>query len=63
MVNNNFSYTQPAFAFVPQKDSYYVNDDTDGFFLFLLQKDFDIFCMLLIGAFLCVFDNSFYFDI
>ena len=29
------------------------------FFLFLLQKDFDIFCMLLFRAFLCVFDNSY----
>ena len=27
------------------------------FFLFLLQKDFDIFRVLLFGVFLCVFDN------
>ena len=31
-----------AFAFVPQKVSYYVHKDIDLFFLFLLQKDFDI---------------------
>ena len=44
MVNNNSSYTQLGFAFVPQKDFYYVNNDIDAFFLFLflLQKDFDI---------------------
>ena len=35
--NNNFSYTQLASAFVPQKDFYYVHDNTDAFSLFLLQ--------------------------
>ena len=37
MLNNNFSYTKLAFAFVPQIDSYYVHDDSDGFFVFLVQ--------------------------
>ena len=30
-----------------------------AFFIFLLQKDFDILRMLLCGVFLCVFDNSY----
>ena len=55
VLNNNFSYTQLVFAFVPQKDSYYVHDDTDAFFLFLLQKGLDIFHVLLFEAFLCFF--------
>ena len=69
VLNNNFFYTQLAFAFVPQKDSYYAfflfllqqNFDIDPFFafcFFLLQKDFDIFHVLLFGFFLYVFDNS-----
>ena len=29
--NDNFSPTQLASAFVPQKDSYFVYDDTDAF--------------------------------
>ena len=57
MLNNNFSYTQFAFAFVPQKDFYYIHNDTDAFFLFLLKKDFDIFQVLLFEVFFCVFDN------
>ena len=70
VLNNNFSYTQLSLAFVPQKDSYYVQDDTDVCFFFLLQKDFgiclefflvffhfDIFRVLLFKAFLCFFDN------
>ena len=60
MLNNNFSYTQLASAFVPQNDFYYIHDDTEAFFLFLLQKDFDMFCMLLFGALLSVFHNSLY---
>ena len=55
MLNNNVSYIQLAFDLVPQKDSYYVHDDTDAFSLFLLQKDFDIFHVFLFGTFLCVF--------
>ena len=47
-----------AFAFLPQKDSYYVHDDSDAFFIFLLQKDFGTFHMLLFEIFLYVFDNS-----
>ena len=34
VLNNNFSYTQLAFAVVPQKDSYYIRDDTDACFFF-----------------------------
>ena len=34
MLNNNFSYTQHAFAFFPQKDPYCIHNDTDPFFLF-----------------------------
>ena len=57
---NSFSYTQLAFAFVLQKDSYYVHDDTDAFLISLLQKDFDIyletfFVLFLLEAFLCFF--------
>ena len=37
VVNNNFSYTLLAPAFVPQKDFYYIHNDTDTFFLFLVQ--------------------------
>ena len=48
----NFFYTQLASAFVPQKDFYYIHNDTDTFFLFLLQKD-----AVLFRDFLCVFDN------
>ena len=58
MLNNNFSYSQLAFVFVTQKVFHYVHDDTNTFFLFLLRKDFDIFCMLLFQAFLCVFNKS-----
>ena len=62
VLNNNFSYTELPFAFVLQKDSYYVQDDTDAFFLFLLQKDFDIcrgpfstFCLFLFQKDLDIF--------
>ena len=41
--NNNVSYTQlSSVFFFLQKDSYFDHDDTDVFFLFLLQKDFYI---------------------
>ena len=53
VLNNNFFYTQVAFTNTP------VNTDT--FFLFLLQKSFDTFHVLLSGAFLCVFDNIYLF--
>ena len=33
--NNNFSYTQLAFAFVPQKGYYSIHDNTAAFFHFL----------------------------
>ena len=42
VLSNNFSKTQLAFAFVSQKNSYYVHDDTVAFLLFILQKDFNI---------------------
>ena len=40
VLNNNFSYIQLSFVFVLQKDSYFAHNDTETFFLFLLQKDF-----------------------
>ena len=43
VLNNNFSYAQLASIFVSQKDSYYVHNDTDAFFSFLHQLNFDIF--------------------
>ena len=72
MPNNNFSYSQLASVFDPQKDCYY----TDNFFLFLLQigvffsglfhtlsvflfrKILKIFYVLFFGIFLCDFDNN-----
>ena len=36
VLNNNFFYTQLAFTFIPQKVPYYIQDDTEAFFLFLL---------------------------
>ena len=51
VLNNSFSYTQLSFLFVLQKNSYYVHDDTDAFFLFLLQKDFHIFCVIMYYVF------------
>ena len=50
VLSNNFSYTLLTFSFVPQKGFYDVRDDTDAFFLCLLQKDFDI-CL---GPFLAI---------
>ena len=50
-LSNNFFYTQLAFAFVPLRDSCY------EFFLFVLQKGFDIFRVLLFGVFLYVFGD------
>ena len=40
VLNNNLSYTQLSLAFVPQKDSYYVQDDTGVFFLFSSSERF-----------------------
>ena len=43
---NKFDYHgifKKYYAFVPQKGSYYVHNDADTFFLFLLEKDFNIF--------------------
>ena len=42
MLNNNFSHTQLASAFLPRKDYYCVHDDTDAVFLFLLKLNFYI---------------------
>ena len=39
VLNNNFSYTQLSLVFLLEKDSSFDKDDTDAFFLFLLQKD------------------------
>ena len=55
VLNNNFSYTQLSLVFLLEKDSSFDNDDTDAFFLFLLQKDFGTFHVLLIETFLCFF--------
>ena len=41
MPNNNFSYAQSVFAILPQKDFYYIQDDTETFYLFLLETYFD----------------------
>ena len=59
VLSNNFSYTLLVSAFVPQIEFYYVHDDTDAFFIFLPQRHFDIACMLLLGASLWAFDNSY----
>ena len=40
-----------------QKGSYFDNNDTEVFLLFILQKDFDIFQVHLCEAFLCIFDK------
>ena len=54
VLGNNFWYTQFFFFFffrkIHQKESYYIHNDTDDFFLFPLQKDFDI-CLELFFAF------------
>ena len=46
LIYNNFFYTQLAFVFDLQKDLYIVHDNIDTFFLFLFQKNFDIFDVL-----------------
>ena len=43
----------------PLEDFYIVRDHIDASFLFLLQKDFDIFHILLFEYFLWFFDNSY----
>ena len=53
MLNNNISYTQISFVFLLQKDLYFDHDDTDVCIIFLIQKDFNIFYLLLFEAFLC----------
>ena len=49
---NNFSYTQVASAFIPQKDFDIFLGPFFAFYLFLLQKDFNIFA--------CFFSASFF---
>ena len=57
VLNNIFSYTQVVSAFVLQEDFDICLRPFFCFCLFLLQKDFGTFHMLLFGVFLCVFDN------
>ena len=40
VLNNNFSFTQLFFVFLPRKDSYCNHDDTDTFFIFFIRKTF-----------------------
>ena len=54
VLNNTVSSTQLASAFAPQKDFYYVYDDSTTLKCKKLQKDFDIFRVLLFGAFLYI---------
>ena len=70
MLNNNFSYTQLSFFVIIQKDSYYVHDDTEPFFLFLFLKDFGIcleplfifffFVGKILITFTCLFSKRFF---
>ena len=55
VLNNNFSYTQVASAFVPQKDFDSFIRPFSAFYFFLFQKDFDIFHVLLLVVFICHF--------
>ena len=52
---NTFFYTQLVSVFVPPEDFYYVHDDTDPMFLFLLQLNFDIFHWPFFAFFLLLF--------
>ena len=38
VLNNNFSYTQLSFVFLPRKDYYFDHDDTEVFFFFFFRK-------------------------
>ena len=58
-VLNIFLYTQVVSAFVFQEDFDICLGPFFAFCLFLLQKDFNIFHMLLFGVFLCVFNNTY----
>ena len=74
MLNYNFSYTQLAFTFVPQKDSYYIHNDAELFFLSSSERfwylPWAFFCLLSfsfsetfwylsLASFQSVFDNSY----
>ena len=63
VLNNNLSYNYYYYIFFLQKIFYFDLNEIDPFFLFLLQKDFDTFHVLLFEAFLCIlrtFINHFY---
>ena len=50
MLNNTFSYTELAFAFVPQKDSHHVHDISQMSYLCMLYELYE----------LCKLDEFFY---
>ena len=52
-----FSFTQVVSAFALQEDFDICPGPFFTFCLFLYQKNFDIFHVLLFGVYLCVFDN------
>ena len=56
-LNNICSYTQVVIAFVLKEDFDISLGPFFAFCLFLLQKNFDVFHMLLSPVFLCVFDD------
>ena len=69
VLNNNFFYTRVVFAYVPDNTDtifLFLFDSEILVFLrpfiafcpFLLQKDFDIFHVLLFVVFFCAFDNT-----
>ena len=66
VLNNNFFYSQVASSYVPNNtDAFFLFFDTFlkslfAFYLFLLNKDFDIFCVLLFGVFLSFFFTILY---
>ena len=43
VIYNNFFYAPLSFVFHRQNDCYSILDDSGTFYLFLLQKEFDIF--------------------
>ena len=59
--NNHFSYNQLSFVFFFRKILVTILGLSSPFFLLLLQKDFDIFHVLLFQAFLCYFVNIYHF--
>ena len=59
--NNHLSYNQLSFVFFFRKILVTILGLSSPFFLLLLQKDFDIFHVLLFQAFLCYFVNIYHF--